>query len=127
MEEMLKLYLEEYLCVQDPAYCNSEIGNITGIISSINEEEVAESGLKVYPNPSNGQSTISFYLTKESDVQIQLTDMSGRLISNITDKRMSAGKNFHQVDFKSESVTAGVYFVNLRINGNVQVQKLILE
>jgi len=122
--------LEEYYCNLDPSYCDeslmSLIENANGA-TSISENTSVNLKITVYPNPSNRNTTISYFLPVESDIHIHITDMSGRVISNVADERKTAGKHFQHFDLKSEGVSSGVYFVNVRINGNVQVQKLIVE
>lgn len=44
------------------------------------EEQQILNKVSVYPNPSNGAFTISFELTQETDVQIQVLDVSGRIV-----------------------------------------------
>ena len=78
--------------------------------------------LDVYPNPLQGEGTVSFYVKERSDVELRIIDMLG----NIVHKR-----NFNSVHgLKTLSVNAkelgsGVYFISLT-NGVDAVTKKIM-
>ena len=86
-----------------------------------------------YPNPFNASTTISFVLPAESNVSLEIYDVTGRLIANtFMNRRYQAGRNNVPVNFNN-GFASGVYFYRLRINpvsgsGNeiIRTRKLML-
>ena len=100
--------------------------NINGILitgfDNINNSRLS---LSVSPNPLEENSTISFSLMKKQNVSLKLVDLIGRTVSNIKDEEMSLGN--HQIKLDHSSLRAGVYFVNLSIENQRFVQKVIVK
>ncbi|MCA1800996.1 MAG: immunoglobulin domain-containing protein, partial [Rhodothermaceae bacterium] len=86
-----------------------------------------------YPNPFNASTTISFVLPAESNVSLEIYDVTGRLVANtFTNRRYQTGRNNVPVNFNN-GFASGVYFYRLIINpvtgsGNelIKTQKLML-
>ena len=83
-------------------------------------------GLDVYPNPSAGIVNIDFSLTEKHNVSVAVVDMLGRTIESIASKQYAAGDIKLAVAEKS-AYQAGVYFINLNIDGNVVSKKIVIE
>lgn len=64
-----------------------------------------------YPNPFNGQSTIDFYLAREVDVTLQIIDVAGRLVSQLTIDRLPPGQ--HHYIWDASSFSSGVHYCEL--------------
>ncbi|MBK9730997.1 MAG: T9SS type A sorting domain-containing protein [Chitinophagaceae bacterium] len=88
--------------------------------------EMADDEMKfsVYPNPISSSATVTFFLSKESNVTIEMMDVNGRSLRVITKKDFSAGN--HEVIFNRESLVGGIYFLQLKTNEGVMRKKLIL-
>lgn len=74
------------------------------------------SNLRSYPNPFNPTTTISWELTRDTHVTLEVFDASGRLIVRALDERMSAGPRawvWNGRDRAGQAVTSGVYFFRL--------------
>lgn len=82
-----------------------------------------ENTLSIYPNPNNGQFTVSFGFTAETDVTVELTDMAGRVISSVQQNNVT---NFQQ-QIGSEDLAGGVYFVNIRTDEGVVTRKIVVQ
>ena len=79
---------------------------------SINEQN---STIGLYPNPAREQ--VSF--TLESDAQVSIFDMTGRMVS---ETNVAAG----QAQLNVSELENGVYFVNFRFaNGNTTISKFV--
>ncbi|MFK8009902.1 MAG: T9SS type A sorting domain-containing protein [Saprospiraceae bacterium] len=80
----------------------------------------------VFPNPIETDFNLSFNLETEKELDIFLSDMSGRLIENFyTNQKFIAGK--HQLNLKiSEGLTAGIYQVTI-VEENVPVSIQVLK
>lgn len=90
-----------------------------------NVEELANNfGMSVYPNPANANTTVSFELNNEAAVVITVTDLAGKVVAT-QNLGTVAGANSVTVD--TQSLTNGVYMVNLSVNGSVSTQKLVVR
>jgi len=109
---------------------------IDGII--IHEEGPAKSAAPeasltstAYPNPFNPSTTIAFDLPRESsDVRLDVLDVRGRLVKNLSDGTMTGRRGQVQwtgTDNNGGIVAAGVYFYRLVVDGQQQdTGKLVL-
>ncbi len=87
------------------------------------EEEVSEEFV-IYPNPNNG-SQINFMMNDPSMLSdIQIFDSMGKLqyekTNIVTDSNVDSSVQF------SPSLSSGVYFVKIKINGEWKTQRLIV-
>lgn len=80
-----------------------------------------------YPNPFSETTNIGFDVPNDGDqVQVDITDMSGRVIRTLLDgEAMSQGN--HEVLFDAFGLKKGIYFYRLNVNGAVTVHRLILQ
>lgn len=80
---------------------------------------------KVNPNPVLQSATVSFSLSKSSPVTIAIIDAKGRRLKVIADENFSTG--IHTISFSRESLTAGMYYVQLKSNAGVLLNKIVIE
>ena len=80
----------------------------------------------LYPNPTNGTSTITYNLAQQADVMISITDAQGRLIQTVQ-PATSMNEGQHNVMWNSEGLASGVYFMNVMVNGKNNVQRIVVE
>ncbi len=73
--------------------------------------------IQAYPNPSRGIFTVGVELPEESDVELTLYDMVGRVIDQKPSSRVSAG--MHTLQFNRQLKEAGLYLIKVRINDEV--------
>ncbi|MBP9882066.1 MAG: T9SS type A sorting domain-containing protein [Chitinophagales bacterium] len=91
----------------------------------LSEADVDEMNFSIYPNPLSSSATVSFFLTEESNVTIELMDVNRRSIRVIANKSFSAGT--HEVTINRESLVAGIYFLQLKTNAGVMMKKMVIE
>jgi hypothetical protein len=80
----------------------------------------------LFPNPTNGNVTLQYTVDNNSDVSIFISDAQGRVVQNVK-QTTSLSAGVYNTAMNTEGLAAGVYFVNLVVNGNNQVQRLIVE
>ena len=81
-------------------------------------------GLTAYPNPSEGLTTIEYTLTKGSHVRIIVYDISGRLVSTLTDSKQNSGT--YEVSWDASDLKSGLYFVKfITNNGNASLKIIV--
>jgi len=81
------------------------------------------------PNPFNPLTTIRYELAAPGHVTIAVFDVGGRLVRNLTDRRMNAGR--HEVlwdgtDGAGNTAASGVYFYRLMTPGFDETRKMVL-
>ncbi|MFL5753215.1 MAG: T9SS type A sorting domain-containing protein [Bacteroidia bacterium] len=79
----------------------------------------------IFPNPANTQATIMISLPMEGNVKIEITDISGRILSS---KSAHLREGQQSVEFMLTELSAGTYFVKVYFtNRPVQVKKLVKQ
>lgn len=91
--------------------------NGTGI-----KENNLVSNINLYPNPSNEQVKLTFELKEISTVKIELFDISGRLVSSISEKKNQVGGIVETIN--TNLFSQGSYLIQINANGNISKQKL---
>ena len=89
-----------------------------------NIETVA--GLTIYPNPSHGNVNLSFNLTENHNIAVNVVDMLGRVVETIPAQQHTSGETVLTIGNKA-TYQAGVYFVNINIDGQQISKKVIME
>jgi hypothetical protein len=81
-----------------------------------------------YPNPFNPTTTITFNLTEENFVSINIFSVLGEKITTLTSQFYEAGK--HEIDFNAQEYSTGIYLyrIDIGINGEKfsQIKKMNL-
>jgi hypothetical protein len=78
-----------------------------------------------FPNPTNGEAVITFEIPAVSNVTIDLVNVYGQQVAVIANGEFAAGA--HKVVANTEKLASGVYFYNLRTNGEVLSKKLVVS
>ncbi len=90
----------------------------------IGTDEIKFDTLNIWPNPTSGEVTISLNLSYISDVDIELFDVSGRLMSH--KNFINASSHFKEnIDFGN--LSKGIYIVRITNENNVATRKLLIE
>lgn len=93
---------------------------------SVIDSPLPMAGMSVQPNPFSHTVTISFKLHQLSLVNMAIHDVTGRrVLYPIQNQWMDAGKYIEKMDAARHLLMAGVYIVELNINGKIQTYKLI--
>lgn len=85
--------------------------------------------LAAYPNPLAGRSMISFAVTRDERVRLRIYDVAGRLVRDLADERLTAGRHARAWDGTDDAgrrVAAGVYFCRLQAGETVQGKPLVV-
>lgn len=81
--------------------------------------------LSVYPNPANNNVYVNFDLKSSANVNITISNMVGQTVMNVANLNNVNGMQSVNVDVKD--LNAGVYFVNVNVNNEIKVQKLVIQ
>ncbi|MEA2078003.1 MAG: C25 family cysteine peptidase [Candidatus Marinimicrobia bacterium] len=80
--------------------------------------------LESYPNPFNPDATIAYSLPFNSETDIRIFDLQGKLVEVLYQGYQTAGS--HELLFHAEDLAAGVYICRLQSADQTKTQKLIL-
>ena len=104
-------------------------GAVHVILTDIDENNLPlESSLKIanYPNPFNASTVIEFTLENESNVELGIYDITGRLIASPFKGRLMAGE--HNITWNAGENSSGIYFYKLiTSDGSVTKRMTLLK
>ena len=99
-------------------------GYETGLNAGIAQVLSSSKPVALAPNPAAGSSAILLNLATESDVRIELTDLNGKLITSGSYMSLSGAQS---ISMDLNGLSAGIYAVNILVNGTLYTEKLIVE
>jgi trimeric autotransporter adhesin len=95
------------------------------MVLSDKTKSVTSEPLTVYPNPFNSELNVNLNLTTDGNIRMNLIDITGKtLISK--EQKMNAGNNVTSLEGMA-NLTPGVYFLNIEMNGQSFVQKVVKQ
>ncbi len=82
-----------------------------------------------YPNPFNPATTIKFSISEDSNIDLSVYNVKGQKVKSLIKNELEGGS--HQVTWKGKdstgkSVTSGIYFYKIEVNGVTKGMKKIL-
>jgi hypothetical protein len=91
--------------------------------TNIEDRGITEDLFEIYPNPTRGLVNIDLHFIEATDIELEITDISGRLIenrkiSNVIDSNIL-------FDFSREK--EGMYFCKIKTSKGVTVKKVIFS
>ena len=97
------------------------------MVSGINDWFAQSLKLKLYPNPFNDRTMISYDLRKDSHVKIELYNILGEKISVMENDRQFAGNHTLEINASELNYQEGLYYIRLYIDNQNITRKLILK
>jgi len=115
--------LQDSLTTLQAEVVEAQLVTITNIdatlASGVEEGQVtARSGMTLnalYPNPANGQASISFTTTKPGRVALDIFNVSGERVMSLYNATMESGE--HTLPFSAAGLAPGAYYYRLQSNG----------
>jgi hypothetical protein len=107
----------------------TKCGTITG--APVVENAPSFALRPISPNPSSGSTSISYEIAKDSNLEISVFDLGGRLVRSLVRGQQATGPHAIEWDGKNdqgELVANGVYMVKLNAGaaGFEEMQKIVL-
>lgn len=117
----------EYNNLSDSIYNDVAVNNFvtfyeSGLKSSLVDGN-AITDIVNYPNPFNGNTTISFGMEENDNVTIEVYDISGRLIDVIYTGYLPKGN--HKLNWDARDVEKGIYIVTCKNSTNISHRNMI--
>jgi hypothetical protein len=101
-------------------------GYVNGTIAGT--EELAldqiDAMFQLFPNPTSGNATLALNLQKEATVEVRIIDISGQEIATRNYGSLNGPSN---IQLNTADLSAGVYMVEVRINNEKMIKRLIIE
>ena len=76
----------------------------------------------MYPNPFNPSATVRFDVPEVSRVELQVYDVTGKLVETLLNERMTARQ--HQYTWQPQELATGTYFLRLITANQTFTQKV---
>lgn len=92
-----------------------------GLFTKLNNSDKNESNIQVFPNPTNGNVSISFGLENQQNAHIRVLDLNGKLM--FSTKFYNVMMNTEEV--KLEELMSGIYFIQIILNSEVRTFKIL--
>ena len=97
--------------------------NVSGVLS-VNENEMDNNKLSIYPNPMQDNATITISVENTAKVTIDVLDITGRTVETVfvgtqKDKEFNYSLN-------ASSLSSGIYFIRANINDKQVIKKLLV-
>ncbi|WP_177204612.1 T9SS type A sorting domain-containing protein [Hymenobacter arizonensis] len=127
------------------AYMNATAGSLASTLDSYNnagcpmggtsattasltlgDGSAAERAMGIYPNPFSYQASVEFTLGKSERYNLQVLDMSGRVVSKVATGVAEAGTAY-RFQIEGRDLAEGVYMVRLITDKSIQTQRLVLK
>lgn len=85
---------------------------------------VYDTHISIAPNPFREETNIVLTINQDADLEIQIFDINGRFVEQLTKERVNAG--YHSYAWEPDVYTVGTYVARIIINGKeVETYKLI--
>ncbi|MGM0477861.1 MAG: T9SS type A sorting domain-containing protein [Bacteroidota bacterium] len=100
---------------------NRSIFNPGGGTSSVDENSIQN--IKLYPNPSNGNTTLTLSSTVWKNIDVKIVDISGKTVAKVEPMKVLGQSN---IDLPTQGLEQGIYNVVIN-NGIKHVERLVIN
>ncbi len=101
--------------VSDPLPTSNELDDTKPKVTELKQN---------YPNPFNPSTTIPVSISKFQKVQVDVYDITGRLVRSVFNGTLPSGN--HALSVNLEDLASGVYMYRLQTNDKVQIKRMTL-
>ncbi|NEM98042.1 S8/S53 family peptidase [Pontibacter burrus] len=77
-----------------------------------------------YPNPSTGLSTITYSVTTEGPVSVEVFDVMGRKVQTLLQETQKAGR--HALEFDGSNLPGGTYLYRITADGKTSSNRMVI-
>lgn len=93
-------------------------------LASLTDLEQTFKGFSIYPNPASTFAIVEIELEATSDVQMRLLDMSGK---EVAARNYGSLETSSTIQLNTLELNAGVYLVELTVNGQRMTKRLVID
>jgi hypothetical protein len=109
----------------NPAIVTNTIVNTIVTVTDVIANDNSLNDLNVYPNPSTGNFNINFKIEEVNEVSVEVFDIVGKSVSQLSSKKYSPGK--HKINLTISDKNAGVYFMSIQIGDENYLKKIVIK
>ena len=88
-------------------------------------KSIVNNSVKVYPNPIKGNGLIDVDINKDTEVLVELFDLSGKKVKELTKQYFVSGK--HQILFDTSNLKDGVYLCKISTDEWIEALRVIIK
>lgn len=96
---------------------------ITESLATDEPKAALEPRFNIIPNPSYGETTLSYTLSQPANIQIKITDVLGREISSWS---LQEQEGEHSILWNSTSAAVGMYYCTFSVDGMVHTIPIVV-
>jgi hypothetical protein len=96
---------------------------VPGLLSADDVDYVSD--LKAFPNPASSTVSLQYSLQASADVNITVTDITGRVIENLIFENQPSGTHLEQIN--TNSFADGIYLYNVNVAGKNHTGKIVVN
>ena len=109
-----RLYTDQFVPLP-PGLNPTPVREIAGVLS----------GLEVYPNPANDIFAIDFFLDESADIQIEISDLTGKIVSRTAAGKLPSGAQ--HIELEAGDWQPGFYLVSVRDEQGARLTKKLAK
>lgn len=108
-------------------YDTKEILNANNVISNYVGVSALEQDmeLKLYPNPANSNTKLSFRLKQSTQLRIEMVDIFGKVVKLNHESVLQAGQ--HSLGIETQGLRPGTYLLKITAGDKQLVKKLMIQ
>lgn len=106
----------------DYTYTSSQVVTFA---SSINDNKIETINLNIYPNPVCESAVVTYNIEKESNVNIELVSITGKVLPLYFNEKEISGEHTYDL-LLNNTMTKGLYFLNVKINERKFTEKVLV-
>ncbi|UTW68137.1 T9SS type A sorting domain-containing protein [bacterium SCSIO 12643] len=123
VEEFTDLGVVVWLQASDKTVFNA--ANATSGITSVNNVDAANNNINIYPNPAVSNTTLAISSADAANASIKVLDLVGKTVIYMNNVKVNGGQN--NIELNTASLNAGVYMVEVTIDGQVSTSQLVIQ
>jgi hypothetical protein len=78
----------------------------------------------MYPNPTQNEVNLNFSITEETEMVINIVDLTGKVLKQIDNNLFNTGT--HQIQFSTTDLANGMYFVRMESEKGTKTIRLVI-
>lgn len=109
--------------VADVNTCTSTL--VPCVLTSVQEQAASISSMVLYPNPASTVANLELNVAKKGKVSVKIYNVTGQIISEITNQEYAAGK--YNINVNLEKMQSGIYMIQMISDNTTSTKKMIVK